>query len=186
MIFHFRARHFTARHFQSLNSGITGVEQALFANDVISASFVSQPMLDRPEVVVPPLPTGPATGYGYYRRRSKEDEEEYQREREKREERLRDLARVIDRAIAKAQGEIAGDLPEAATVPSAGPTAPELEAIDDGLTAIQERVQAIEDLGGRILEADAELEALRVEAIALIREAELDDDDEALELLLAA
>jgi len=159
--------------------------QALLANDVTSGSSVSQPMLDRPEVVEPPGGAGGGGGGYYYRRRSKEDEEEYEREREKREESIRDLARIIDRAIAKAQGEIE-PLTEAPQPALAPVSQPEAIAIDDALEMIQDRVQVIEALGSRILEADAELEALRQEAIALMIEAELDDDDEALELLLAA
>jgi len=161
------------------------VEQALLANDVVSASFVSTPALVEgtwpvePEV---PVGGGGGPGYGYYddeyyRQRDQEQEE---RERERKRS-LRKLAEAIDRAIARAQGQL--EPPEDAETPL--PVA-EVVAIDDALEGIQDRVHQIEALGARILQADAELEALRLEAIELIRQAELDDDDEALELLLAA
>jgi hypothetical protein len=152
---HFAARHFAGRHFQALSS--TGEE----------------------EVPVPEVPGGGGGG-GYFYRRGEEEEEAEERRRREREERYRDLARIIDRAIARAQGQL--EPPEEAETPL--PVA-EVAAIDDALERIQDRVQAIDALGQRILKADAELEALRAQAIALIREAELDDDDEALELLLA-
>jgi hypothetical protein len=188
----------------SVTSPVLGQGVALLADDVISASFVSQPtaaeggvalvaedvtsasFVSTPVMVVWAPVTGGGdagvgggAGGGYYeRRRGKEDEEERESERKRR---LRELADIIDRAIARAQGQL--EPPSEAETPL--PVA-EIKAIDDALEAIQDRVQAIEALGSRILQADAELEALRLEAIDLIREAELDDDDEALELLLAA
>ena len=49
---------------------------------------------------------------------------------------------------------------------------------------IADRLATIESLDQRIVAADAELASLRDQAMALIEQARLDDDDEALELLL--
>ena len=157
------------------------VEQALFADNVISASFVSRPMVDRPEVVEPPGTElgggGKVYGRGYSRKRWEDLLRHLEEERQEARQRAEAFRGKKDRARARKAAVAASE---------AIARAIEQEEAEEQAAAVAHAREITRMLEGAsqaasLTEYLRQMEAVREAAI----EMELDDEDETILLLVA-